>query len=344
MLNKTDDRVLLASLIIQECISNSTLTEQARVDGLRIAGHACFSENSMDNALDAFEALGTVASSPRWLCESHRMQAQIHESRGEIELALTHYNAARIQAEIDDPNGVYATTQSILNRLCILYERNGDFDELLNIALSSITLYPAENQTKEQAIFLYWAYKANKLLGINSLALDHLTTLLERRPDFGNDQPFLGVPPLLRLEVHELQGRGWSKPSEDFINDTIDVLYNPDYFYMPSRLDIAKQFGAMLEDFGKYDSAIHIRSNLRTELVNAIENNSDIDTFLKNSLHHRATELGLDDAKLQLKTGDPVSAVSTLAEITNSQFVLPQDTLDQIAALSDTAQDLLPAP
>ena len=344
LFDQSDNRILLAEYIISECVNNSTLSTLTRADGLRIAGHICYRDGSYENANNAFSALRDLDASPRWNSEAYRMLAQLSMDESDINITIDLFTQAWNFALQDDPDGLFLSTKSLFNTLCSLNSAIGNHEIALETAQVGIALYSKPNTQREKAQFIYWAYKANKNLGDNAGALFNLNDLLDNHPDFQANNNILGIPPLLRVDQFALQNQAWDHPSEDFVNTVIDICYNPDYLYMPSRLIVLENFGKLLEKNEQYDAVLHIRSTLRNELASQLDTNNSIEQLLKSDLQGRLARLALDDAKLQLELGDPVSAVATLTEITNSQNALPQEILDQASSLTETAQNSFPGP
>ncbi len=344
LFEQTDNRILLAEYIISECINSNTLSELARVDGLRIAGHICYRDGSYENAKTAFSALRDLDSSPRWNSEALRMLAQLSMNDPDLDITIGFFNDALDFALQDDPNGDFLSTKSLLNTLCSLNSATGNHNGALETALVGIDLFSSPNTQREKAQFIYWAYLANKNLGDHPGALYNLNDLLENHPEFQADNDIHGIPPLLRIDQFILRGQGWERPSEDFIYEILDICYDPEYQLMPSRLLILEKFGKLLERNDQFSAAINIRSTLRNELSTQLDTNNSINPLLKTDLRNRLARLALDDARLLLKTGDPAGAFALLSEINSPQTQLPEEILNQISQLRETAEDLLPVP
>ena len=65
LFENSNDRIALARLIISECINNASLTDLARIDGFRIAGHICYRDGAPEDATLAFTELNEFTTIPR---------------------------------------------------------------------------------------------------------------------------------------------------------------------------------------------------------------------------------------------------------------------------------------
>lgn len=334
------DRVALARLIIDECQNNEGLPVATRTDGLRIAGHACYRDQANDDAVEAFTKLNDIATSPRWKAEALRMLAQLsmNDIESDMTVTISYFKQAWEQSLLDDPTGQFASTKSILNLICALSTSTGEHAQALDYALQGIALFSTSDTPREKAQFIYRAYEANKALGDNDAALLNLNDLLSNHPDFQADNNFVGLPPILRLDVYNLADHGWDHPSEEFVNEVLDICYEPSYMFMPSRLVVAQRLGDLLESQNQNQAAINIRTAIRQELADQLASNTDLDAFLVSSLKINNAYLALDDAKLSLKLGDPVAATAILNSITSDADALPAHIVEEATNLESRVQ------
>lgn len=335
LFENSSDRVTLARLIISECINNTSLTDLTRIDGLRIAGHICYRDDAPEDAILAFTELDNLTTTPRWKAEALRMLAQLSMGQGAINTSLNQFKTAWEYSILDDPEGRFSSTKSILNMICNLSDITNDHAGGLDYALQGIALFSTPTTQREKSQYVYWAYELNKELGDNVAALDNLNDLLENHPEFQAENDLHGFFPTLRLDVYNLQENGWNSPSEDFIHEIISVVYDPAYLFMPSRIVIIQKFGALLENYDNDLAAINFRSYLREELEDELATNATIDPFLKETLFYHSSILALDDAKLHIKLRDFISATATLNSLINSNNNLPAHIVDQATELND---------
>ncbi len=335
LFENSSDRIALARLIISECINNTSLTDLARIDGLRIAGRICYRDGAPEDATLAFTELNEFTTIPRWKASSLRMLAQLSMGRGDINTALSQFKSSWEYSVLDDPDGRFSSTKSVLNMICNLSDITNDQAGGLNYALQGIALFSTPETQREKSQYVYWAYKLNKELGDNIAALDNLNDLLLNHPEFQAGNNLHGFFPTLRLDVYNLQGKGWDSPSEDFIHEVTSVIYDPEYMLMPSQLVIIQKFGRLLESQEQNQAAIHLRTNLRQELDLELEIDSTVAPFLKDILYSNAATLALDDAKLHIKLRDFVSAAAVLNEVINSNNNLPAHIVDQATDIND---------
>ncbi len=335
LFENSNDRVTLARLIISECINNDSLTDLARIDGFRIAGHICYRDGAPEDATLAFTELNDFTTIPRWKANSLRMLAQLSMGQADINTALSQFKAAWEYSILDDPEGRFSSTKSILNMICNLSNITNDHENGLDYALQGIALFSTPTTQREKSQYVYWAYELNKALGDNIAALDNLNDLLENHPEFQAGNDLHGFFPTLRLDVYNLQGKGWNSPSEDFIHEVTSVIYDPEYMLMPSRLVIIQKFGRLLESQDQNQAAIHLRTSLRQELELELDTAPEIDPFLKETLFYHSSILALDDAKLHIKLRDFISATAVLNEIINSNNNLPAHIIDQATDINN---------
>ncbi len=338
LFDQSNNRIALAKTIIQQCKDNDQLSEDARIQGLRIAGHACYTDGALEAATRAFTALDQIDSAPRWKAEANRMLAQLSMNSPDLEKALEYLKVSWEYALLDDPTGMFASTRSVLNLICSLSTATKQLEQAIDYAEQGIAMFEKSGATTVQAQFLYRAYEANKSLGENAAALDHLNVLLTDHPTFQADNDFMGIPPLLRLDVFNLAGRGWDNPSEDFINEVLAVSYDPEYTLMSSRLVIVHKLGTLLEKQNQNEAAIHIRTSLRQELADLIDSDTEIDPALLPGLKTNMAYLAIADAQLHLKQGDALAASAALNSIISDADGVPAHILEQAEALEVQAQ------
>ena len=338
LFDQSNNRLALATSIIEQCIDDDQLTQDARIQGLRIAGHASYTDGATEAATQAFTALDNLDPAPRWKAEANRMLAQLSMNSPDLEKVLEYLKVSWEYALLDDPTGMFASTRSVLNLICSLSTATKQLEQAIDYAEQGIAMFEKSGATTVQAQFMYRAYEANKALGENAAALDHLKALLADHPTFQADNDFMGIPPLLRLDVFNLAGRGWDNPSEDFINEVLAVSYDPEYTLMSSRLVIVRKLGTLLEKQNQNQAAIHIRTSLRQELADLIDSDTEIDPALLPGLKIEMADLAIADAQLHLKQGDALAASAALNSIISDADGVPAYILEQATALESQAQ------
>ncbi len=340
LFDQSNNPIALATSIIKQCIDDDQLTQDARIQGLRIAGHACYTDDDYNSAREAFSALDRLASAPRWKSEANRMLAHLSMDgpNHDFDTALDHLKVSWEHALLDDPEAMFASTRSILNQICWLCTITKDHQQAIDYAEQGIALFDRAGSASVKAQFLYRAYEANKALGENTAALDHLNVLLTDHPTFQADNDFSGIPPLLRLDVFNLAGRGWDNPSEDFINEVLAVCADPEYMLMSSRLVIVHKLGTLLEKQNQNEAAIQIRTSHRQELADLIDSDTEIDPALLPGLKINMAYLAIADAHLHPKRGDALAASAALNSIISDADGVPAYILEQATALEAQAQ------
>jgi len=138
--------------------------------------------------------------------------------------------------------------------------------------------------------------------------------------------------------VFNLSGQGWNEPTEEFVNEVIDVIYEPAYLHMPSRLVILRKLGKLLESQNQYTAAIRLRTARHQELADSLAINTELDPFLVSTLKNHNAARALDDAKLHLKLGDPESALAVLSSIVADSDNLESYIVDEANSLQSQAQ------
>lgn len=334
-LNNSNDRITLARIVISQCITDNTLPDLTRIDGLRIAGHICYQAESNADAYVAFSFLRYFSDHPRWKAESLRMLAQLSMDDGDLLATRELFKEAWTHALLDDPSGIYASTKSILSAVCNLASMTDDHQGALDYALQGVALYSTPDTHYVKARYLYWAYQANKDLEENEAALLNLNDLLTNHPEYlENRNNFMGLPPMLRMDAFHLQGIDWTNPSADYIHEVLDIVSDPAYMFMPSRLSIVQRFTKYLENNANQLPAIELRTNFRNELEDELITNTEIDPFLKETLYHYTSLLALDNASLFIKRKDFVSATAILESLLNSEYELSDVIIDQATELN----------
>jgi len=338
LFDQSNNRLALATSIIEQCINNDQLTQDARIQGLRIAGHACYTDGAYDHAVQAFTALDQIDSAPRWKAEANRMLAQLSMNSPDLEKVLEYLKVSWEYALLDDPTGMFASTRSVLNLICSLSTATKQLEQAIDYAEQGIEMFEKSGATTVQAQFVYRAYEANKALGENTAALDHLNVLLTDHPTFQADNDFMGIPPLLRLDVFNLAGRGWDNPSDDFIHEVLAVCEDPEYMLISSRLVIVHKLGTVLEKQNQNEAAIQIRTSHRQELADLIDSDTEIDPALLPGLKINMADLALADAQLHLKQGNALAASAAINSIISDADGVPAYILKQATALEAQAQ------
>lgn len=312
---------MLADYIIQRCLENEELSEQSRIDGLRIAGFTCYRDGDLVRAVSAFEPILGMTGNDRWLGEANRVLAQIKASRGQLQEALAQFETAWTHSIAEDPDGQYITTRSVLSQICMLTDLLGQHQKGLEYALLGISLY--EESTLLPGIvapYVYWAYRSMKGEGDAVGASEFLEELLDGHPEFGCDDAFIGLRPILMIDLHKLNGRDWQNPSKDFMDTAISILNDERFTMMPSRLHVAGEFCDMLERMGQHTAAVQTRERVYHQVNEGLTLDPDIDVVHKGALLDRSQYLLYRNAMtLHAHFGDHQAALDVIDTLRSAQ-------------------------
>ncbi len=341
--------MIFAELIMTQCVENEPERPiPARIDGLRIAGSVLFRDGSLAGAKEAFSAIVGLTNEPRWLAESHRMLGQIAFGNGLFQDALAAFESSVTNALLDDPNGDFLSTQSSLSQACATACLLGQHQVALDHALTGIDLFPHPGPTSDPSgPFYYWAYLASKGLHDTAAAADYLDTLLDRHPDYGDDDLFLGLKPMLLLDRHHLRGEGWNNPTQPFLDTVSTILSDEKYRLMPTRANVAERFASFLESNGQAQIAAEIADYAVKSAANAAAADPTLDAALLNALGRANAELALENVKRKLhRLHNPESSAQSVSRLLESGLPVPPEI--QAAARAKyfeaTRQEYQPAP
>lgn len=339
-----EDRIALANLVVNECQTNSSLSDLARLDGYRISGHICYRDGDLDLATTAFNEVLGLDTTPRWKAEAHRMLGQLAFSAADFELAKSHFIQAWNFTEVDDPDLQYTTSLSILNLACSTSELVGSHEDTLNYALVGLSKFSQPDRHRDRAQYLFWAYQANKSLGDSAAALTYLEEILTDHPDFQAGDP-RGIILELHLDQYILRGEDWDNPTKEFIAEVISIVYDYNYLFSMSRVEILRKLANFVEEHGKHDAAIYLRTTQVTELENAIDNEDSFDPFLRSVLLSQTSTVKYDNAKHLASLGRYADASVLLQEIISSPLGnVDPNTLQSATELNTRVLERMQAP
>lgn len=245
------------------------------------------------------------------------MLGQLALAVGDFTLANQHFVQSWSNIEIDDPDMRFTASRSVLNQVCNTHLLTSNYDSLLNYSLIGIAKLDHPDLRIEQSQYLYWAYQANKYLGNSPAALEYLEDLLTQNPDFQSDDA-RGIILDLQLDVYILRDEGWDSPSPEFIQEVIEIVYDPNYLFTLSRVEILRKLGNLTESDGQDQAAIHLRSSLVQELDDALEASSELDPYIKGLLYTHSSKIKLDNASHLMLRGQIADASVILEELISS--------------------------
>jgi hypothetical protein len=333
MFEKTDDRVALAEFIVSKCIANTpSQSTTVRIDGLRIAGFVLDREGHSTSARQAFEAILGLTTNDRWLAEAHRMLGKFAFGDGLFADALQSFQFSATHALQEDPNGIFITTQSSLSEVCATASALGQHQICLDYALIGLSLPDPASGAGISGPFYYWAYVGAKGLQDFGLAGEYLDDLLEHYPEYGEDNLFLGLKPMLLMEQHELRGETLDNPSQALLDTISDVLSNEKYYLMPSRAEIAERFASFLDKHNQSEVAAAVADFVFSTTTDAASGESD--AFLLQAVGRAQAELALRNAiRKKDRLNDHAGSLQTISLLLESGLPLSVELQDRAKSL-----------
>lgn len=296
-------------------------SDEARIQDLRMTGHALVRDGQSAEARAAFRMVLGLTEDARWLAEAHRMLGQIAFGLGDFDEALQAFRLSVTHALIEDPDGRFMTTASSISQACAvagLLERHG-------IALDYARIGLGLERNPEPGPFYHSAYLASKGLGDTEAAAGYLDELLERRPDYGMDELFMGLGPRMLVERHVLRGEGWEHPSPEFMRTLRAIVSDERYVLMPVRAEIAEQYANLLDKRGDSDAAARMADSVVRTAGEAAGVHTE-DVFLLESLGRACAELALQNAlRKRDRLDDDAGAMRTITLLLESGLPLSEE-------------------
>lgn len=283
--------------------------ETPAIEDLRSHGHELFARGRFAESELVFNSMLESARSERNLADASRMLAQISIANStDLAKIVSRCERAWEHAKLDDPSGKFLSTRSVLATLCTYTNLNKQYDDTLRYAQEGVERFQWDARDK----FIYESYQANKALGNREAALTALRSLIDVYLPYTKDQNWINSLPVLRLDVYELQDKGWSQPSDAFLAEAESICHDPEYLFATTRLVIASKLAKLYESQGREEVAIEFRAEMREALENELAGFRMQNPVFANLLQDQCAALALDDARLLSRIGLYAKALTIL--------------------------------
>lgn len=268
LLDATDDRVGFSRAIVNASLSSTTLTDEQRYDGLRVAGNALFYDGQSAESVSALSSAANYTDVAAKKAEVIGTAAEVYVvGLNDRDSGYAMFKqAADLYKQSDPAHLDKVMVDGVFRGLVSMAFDRGEYEVVDEYAADAISMsehlpYGGLNL----GFYRYTAASAAEKLGDAVRAASLFSEFLAHHPTYGNDRPQMGIVPHAKVQKAIAEGSFWDKPDERLINTVLEILRNPAYAKMPVRLNFAERLAFVWDEKFALEASLALRDEIASQ-------------------------------------------------------------------------------